>query len=427
MDRSGFPLEIACFEGNKAETHTIIPVVQGFQNRHQVADMVVVADAGMLSAANLKAIDEAGLRFIVGSRVTKAPLDLAKHFHWHGDAFTDGQIIDTITMRRAAPDPERLNTRAEPVWDPGEHPQAWRAIWRYSHKRAARDRHTLTAQRNRAQAVVDGDKPAKKVRFVKTTGQQASLDEVSLQRAEDLVGLKGYVTNISAAVMPAAEVITSYHDLWRVEQSFRMSKTDLAARPIFHRTRDAIEAHLTIVFTALAIARDLQARSGWSLKKIIRALRPLQHVTIRVAGHQLQAQPAIPDDVAELLRNLGHQMCATRVVMAAWSHEGRLRDEAAFASLAGVNPIPASSGNTVRHRLNRGGDRRLNRALHMAVITRMAHDPETRGYVERRRAEGRTTREIRRILKRYLARQLFRLVNKTARADGIPLQAPRPA
>ena len=68
-------MEIACFEGNQAETHTIIPVVQGFQNRHQVADMVVVADAGMLSAANLKAIDEAGLRFIVGSRVTKAPLE----------------------------------------------------------------------------------------------------------------------------------------------------------------------------------------------------------------------------------------------------------------------------------------------------------------------------------------------------------------
>lgn len=61
--------------------------------------------------------------------------------------------------------------------------------------------------------------------------------------------------------------------------------------------------------------------------------------------------------------------------VAAWSHEGRLRDEAAFASLAGVNPIPASSGNTVRHRLNRGGDRRLYRALHMAVVTRMAHDP----------------------------------------------------
>lgn len=125
-----------------------------------------------------------------------------------------------------------------------------------------------------------------------------------------------------------------------------------------------------------------------------------------------------------LLEKTGVGPVTAAVVMAAWSHEGRLRDEAAFASLAGVNPIPASSGNTVRHRLNRGGDRRLNRALHMAVITRMAHDPETRAYVERRRAEGRTTREIRRILKRYLARQLFRLLNATARAHSMPLPAP---
>lgn len=107
--------------------------------------------------------------------------------------------------------------------------------------------------------------------------------------------MKGYVTNIPATVMPAAEIITSYHDLWRIEQSFRMSKTDLAARPIFHRTRDAIQAHLTIVFAALAIARDLQARTGWSLKRIITALRPLQQVTIRVGGQQIRA--GIPEDV----------------------------------------------------------------------------------------------------------------------------------
>ena len=73
VDRSGFPLEIACYEGNKAETATIIPIVKAFQDRHQITDMVVVADAGMLSATNLQALDDAGLRFIVGSRVTKAP------------------------------------------------------------------------------------------------------------------------------------------------------------------------------------------------------------------------------------------------------------------------------------------------------------------------------------------------------------------
>jgi hypothetical protein len=83
----------------------------------------------------------------------------------------------------------------------------------------------------------------------------------------------------------------------------------------------------------------------------------------------------------------------------------------AFASLAGVGPIPASSGNTTRHRLNRGGDRRLNRAPHIAVLVRMTHDPDTRTYVENRLQEGRTRREIRRALKRYLAGGLYRSLN----------------
>ena len=306
VDRSGFPLEIACFEGSKAETLTILPVVKAFQDRHNIADMVVVADAGMLSDKNLTAIHEAGLRFIVGSRVTKAPHDLAKHFHWHGDNFSDGQVIDTITMRRNKLDPERVKTRREPVWDPDQHPDAWRAIWQYSRKRAVRDNHTLTQQANRALDIVEGHRPAKKARFVKTSGQKTTLDVSSLERARSLVGLKGYVTNITAEVMPAAEVIASYHDLWHVEQSFRMSKTDLAARPIFHHTLDAIEAHLTIVFTALAIARDLQARSGWSISKIIKTLRPLQHVTISIGNQHLQAEPAIPETTAKILKTLGH-------------------------------------------------------------------------------------------------------------------------
>ena len=306
VDRTGFPLEIACFEGSQPETHTIIPVVTAFQERNQVADMVVVADAGMLSNTNLTAIDEAGLRFIVGSRVTKAPHDLAKHFHWHGDAFTDGQVIDTITMRRTKPDPDRVKSRREPVWDPCQHPESWRAVWQYSRKRAVRDGHTLTLQENRALDIIEGRRPAKKARFVKTSGQKTTLDTASLERARALVGLKGYVTNITADVMPPAEVIASYHDLWHVEQSFRMSKTDLAARPIFHRTLDAIEAHLTIVFTALAIARDLQARSGWSIRKIVKTLRPLQHVTISVGDQELQAQPVIPEATAKMLRTLGH-------------------------------------------------------------------------------------------------------------------------
>ena len=306
VDRTGFPLEIGCYEGNKAETQTIIPIVKQFQERHNLVDMVVVADAGMLSASNLKELDEAGLRFIVGSRVTKAPIDLASHFRWHGDAFTDAQLIDTITPKNRKVIENDEHLKAEPVWDPEQHPASWRAVWAYSTKRAVRDNRTLTLQENRAKDVVAGEKSAKTPRFVKNTNGTKVLDEASLTRARRLVGLKGYVTNIPVDLMGPGEVIASYHDLWRVEQSFRMSKTDLRARPMFVRTRDSIEAHLTVVFTALAIARHLQQRTGISIKKFVQTLRPLREVTISVAGQTITAQPHIDDAVQELIDRVTH-------------------------------------------------------------------------------------------------------------------------
>lgn len=131
---------------------------------------------------------------------------------------------------------------------------------------------------------------------MKTSGGARSLDEASITRARQLAGLKGYVTNIPSHIMTAGEVIGSYHDLSHVEQSFRMSKTDLRARPMFHRTRDAIEAHLTIVFTALAVSRTVQNRTGLAVRNVIRQLRPVRSATIAINGtHQTFA----PDIAAE--------------------------------------------------------------------------------------------------------------------------------
>jgi len=284
VDRGGFPLEIGCFEGNKAETLTIVPIVKAFQARHGITDMVVVADAGMLARAS--------------------------HFHWHGDFFTDGQIIDTITPRdqrgiaTKTSDPKR---KAEPIWNPATHTKSWRAVWAYSTKRAVRDTKTLNLQENKARAVVAGEKAARVSRFIKSRNGSQEFDEASLQRARRLVGLKGYVTNIEAARMPATEVIASYHDLWHVEASFRMSKSDLAARPIFARTRDAIEAHLTIVFTALAVSREVQNRTGLSLRRFLRTLKPLRSATIDLNGVIATYPPAINTEVRIILDALETQ------------------------------------------------------------------------------------------------------------------------
>lgn len=307
VDRRGFPLEIGCFEGKKAETLTIVPIVKAFQARHGITDMVVVADAGMLASGNLRELDDAGLRFIVGSRVTKAPNDLASHFHWHGDVFTDGQVIDTITprdQRGTAAKSSDPKVRAEPVWNPKLHTKSWRAVWAYSRLRAVRDNKTLNLQEHKARAVVAGDKAARTPRFVAVRNGSHELDTASLERARRLVGLKGYVTNIDAASMPAAEVISSYHDLWQVEASFRMSKSDLAARPMFARTRDAIEAHLTIVFTALALSREIQNRTGLSLRRFLRTLKPLRSATIDLNGVIATYPPALNTEVEAILAAL---------------------------------------------------------------------------------------------------------------------------
>jgi transposase len=98
------------------------------------------------------------------------------------------------------------------------------------------------------------------------------------------------------------------------------------------------------------------------------------------------------------------------IVLCAWSHPGRCGSDGAFAMLAGAAPIPASSGQTVLVRRNRSGDRQLNQALHLVVLTRLRYDPATRAYAQRRRTQGKTNREIRRCLVRYVARQLYRLL-----------------
>ncbi|TDO33286.1 DDE family transposase [Kribbella sp. VKM Ac-2527] len=201
-------------------------------------------------------------------------------------------------MTSNASDPK---VKAEPVWDRQPHPRSWRAVWAHSTKRAVRDNKTLTLQENKARAVVAGEKTARTPRFVKTRNGAQELDEASLARARRLVGLKGYVTNIEASIMPAPEVIASYHDLWHVEQSFRMSKTDLRARPMFARTRDAIEAHLTIVFTALAVSRTVQNRTGLSLRRFLRTLKPLRSATVEINGVITTIPPALSPDQEAIL------------------------------------------------------------------------------------------------------------------------------
>jgi len=158
---------------------------------------------------------------------------------------------------------------------------------------------------------------------------------------------------------------------------------------------DPVERRATVQALRLTAERVLAARQD--AHQLEAELRQL----VTVMAPALLTQPGIgPITAAQLLIS--------------WSHPGRFRSEAAFAMLAGAAPVPASSGQVVHHRLNRGGDRQLNRALHTIVLLRQVHHGPTREYTSRRIAQGKSEREIRRCLKRSLARQLYRLLERTA-------------
>lgn len=151
---------------------------------------------------------------------------------------------------------------------------------------------------------------------------------------------------------------------------------------------------------------DLDTRTyAETIRQLARRVEAMQD---EAAAHEKAILAIVRSWRPDLLDQPGIGPIVAATVLCAWSHPGRCRNDAAFANLAGVAPIPASSGLTTRHRLNRCGDRQLNRALHTIVLSRLRYDPATRAYAQRRRAEGRTDRDIKRCLKRYIARQLYR-------------------
>ena len=171
----------------------------------------------------------------------------------------------------------------------------------------------------------------------------------------------------------------------------------------------------------LNTAAHLRVHSSWDTETTstvvaLRALARRAHALLKEArAHQKAIVTIIRGWRPDLLDQFGVGPIVAATVLCAWSHPGRIHSEAAFAMLAGVAPIPANSGQvTTRHRLNRYGDRQLNRALHTVVRIRIQYQPATRDYVERRTAEGKTSREIKRCLTRYVARDLYRLLESGA-------------
>jgi hypothetical protein len=288
-DATGFPLMVNAFEGNQAETTTMVPTIQAFMAAHQLPDVTIVADAGMVSAANQKAIEAAGLSFILGARIPAVPYLVAAWRKAHPDQeIPDGHVFTQPWA--AAPTEQR---RDQVIY------------YQYRADRARRTLRGIDEQVAKAEKAIAGKTTVKRNRFVQLSGGTRTVNRALETKARALAGLKGYVTNLAACPngtpVTAEFVIDAYHQLFQIEKSFRMSKHDLQARPIYHRQRDSIEAHLTIVFAALAISRWIEDQTGWSIRKLVRTTRRYRTIEIQVGTHTITAADPVPDDLRDAL------------------------------------------------------------------------------------------------------------------------------
>lgn len=288
-DAAGFPLLVRAFEGNKAEKATIVPVLTEFVTAHQVNDVVVVADAGMISAANQRDIEQAGLSFVLGTVIADVPYVVKEWRRAHPEEeIPDGHVF-------VQPWPASTLERERGVRD--------RTIYyQYRADRARRSLRGIDAQVAKAESAVAGKTPVKRNRFVKLAGAEKSVNRELEAKVRALAGIKGYTTNIAN---PTPQfVIGAYAGLWNIERSFRMSKHDLQARPIYHHKRESIEAHLSVVFAALAVTRYVEAATGWSIKRFVQTARRYRSVQIRAGQHLLTAEDALPDDLRTALAQI---------------------------------------------------------------------------------------------------------------------------
>jgi len=243
----GFPLKHEIYKGNTFEGHTMLEVVKRFQERHKDTKPIVVADAAMLSQQNMSLLEDEGYQYIVGARLANTP----------------GSFINKLTSTLTKKDGDiiRLPYPNRP----------YSVVCAYSEKRAKKDRREFDKQLTRANELIARKELGKRAKFVKKSKSHKDaleLNEELKTKTEKLLGIKGYVTNIQLETLSNEQIISYYQELWHVEQAFRMSKTDLKTRPIFHYTHDAIKAHVLLCFMGLMLGKFLEIKTSLSLKRV---------------------------------------------------------------------------------------------------------------------------------------------------------------
>jgi hypothetical protein len=243
VTQTGFPLSYQVFSGNTFEGKTMLPIVENFISNHPHAKPIVVADAAMLDEKRLVELKQKKISYIVGARLANAGTDLIKQIH---------NSLNGIHGAVA-----RFNSRHGHL------------ICDFSQKRYKKELNDLNKLIQKADELVAKQSSGIKAKFIKRISKEKiELNTALIEKRKLLLGIKGYCTDLSEQQLSNELVISRYHHLWHIEQSFRMSKFDLEARPIYHQKEDAIRSHVLICFVALMIERFLELNTKLSLRDI---------------------------------------------------------------------------------------------------------------------------------------------------------------
>jgi len=277
----GFPIAYEVFAGNKFEGHTLIPVVKNFKDKHKIPTLTIVADAGMISLENVKALEKNALKYIVGARMGNISL----------------KTISTISNELNCQDGATLRI-ATTYGD---------LICAFSKKRYRKDKREMGKQIEKAQNLLKKPKEVKRTKFLKTTSKtNCELNNSLIEKTKLLLGVKGYYTNLDTSVSNR-EIIEHYHNLWHVEQAFRIAKNDLETRPIFHFKEDAIKVHMLICFMALAVSKYMEIKTNKSLQQIVNLLKQITDARLfdTLTNKEIILRTKIPEEVKDILKKMG--------------------------------------------------------------------------------------------------------------------------
>ncbi|KKR33305.1 MAG: Transposase IS4 family protein [Candidatus Gottesmanbacteria bacterium GW2011_GWC2_39_8] len=291
VTKEGFPVSYEVFEGNTFEGATFIPVISGFKKKYAISSLTVVADAAMISFDNVEKLKEQHLSYIVGGRMASLKLS---EMEIVAKALT-GQTRDEKELAKK----DGISTRIET--------ERGLLICDFSFKRYLKEKREMEKQILKARLLLERRTGIKRTKFLKNKDKKKTeqvLNSTLIERTKRLLGIKGYYTNLREKTDKT--IIDHYRNLWHVEQAFRIAKSDLAARPVYHFKRQAIEAHILICFMALSVCKYMELKTKKSTQAIIKLLMQVTDARIlhTLTNEEIILRSEISTETEEILKKL---------------------------------------------------------------------------------------------------------------------------